>query len=72
MAKAPRTIFLESEIIARDIRESIGSPPDALKAAGPEEKRELVREQIKEIRIPEEGDAVLVSEQDGLSRLLAV
>lgn len=70
--KSLRPVALDKEITAEDIKKAIQGLGDALAGAEPHEKKELVNQQVKEIRIPREGDAVLVTEPDGLAYLLGV
>ena len=63
---------IDDEITAEHIEEALRDLQTTLKYADPEERKQVVQENVKEVRIPPEGDAELVSAPDGFARLFGV
>ena len=65
--------FLEpGEVRTEEVERAVRDLQATLEDATPQEKKDLLAENIKEIRIPRVGDAVLVANPDGLARALGV
>ncbi|GEM_PF-3795560 len=60
------------EIRVEEVKGAVLNLQETLAEATPQERKDLTRENIKEIRIPKDGDAVLVADPDGLARALGV
>ena len=60
------------EISVEEVKAAVLNLQETLEEATPQERKDLIRENVKEIRIPKEGDAVLVADPDGLARALGV